>query len=76
MAFFKLNCPRCRKRLVHVPHEGLTLHYRCAEHGTIILRPLEEIDEERDETFEVVANGEPGGASHGVTQGECSGCSL
>jgi hypothetical protein len=36
-----LNCPRCRKQLVYVPLDGLTLHYRCEEHGVWILRPLE-----------------------------------
>ena len=40
MAYLTLNCPQCRKWLVYVPLDGLTLHYRCAEHGLLILRPL------------------------------------
>ena len=40
MAHLTLNCPRCRKQLVYVPLDGLTLHYRCTEHGAVILRPL------------------------------------
>ena len=40
MSLLQLNCPRCRKPLVHIPLDGLTLHYRCAEHGCVILRPL------------------------------------
>jgi hypothetical protein len=40
MAHLTLNCPQCRKQLVYVPLDGLTLHYRCHEHGSLILRPL------------------------------------
>ena len=40
MALHSLNCPTCRKRLVYVPLDGLTLHYRCAEHGLVIFKPL------------------------------------
>jgi hypothetical protein len=40
MAHLTLNCPTCRKQLVYVPLDGLTLHYRCDEHGAVILKPL------------------------------------
>jgi hypothetical protein len=40
MTHLPLSCPQCEKPLVYVPLDGLTLHYRCAEHGAIILRPL------------------------------------
>lgn len=40
MTKLPLNCPHCRKPLVYVPLDGLTLHYRCEQHGAIILRPL------------------------------------
>ncbi len=40
MAKLLLNCPHCPAPLVYVPLDGLTLHYRCPEHGAIILRPL------------------------------------
>ena len=49
MPHLTLNCPRCRKRLVHVPLDGLTLYFRCDEHGTLILRPLVRVDS--DEAF-------------------------
>ena len=45
LARFRLNCPRCRKQLVQVPLDGLTLFFECAEHGALILRPLVVIDE-------------------------------
>lgn len=40
MAHLTLNCPTCRKRLVHVPLDGLTLHFHCDEHGLLIFKPL------------------------------------
>lgn len=40
MTKLSLNCPHCPAPLVYVPLDGMTLHYRCAEHGAIILRPL------------------------------------
>ena len=40
MARLTLNCPQCRKQLTYVPLDGLTLYYRCAEHGALILKPL------------------------------------
>lgn len=43
MAHLTLNCPTCRKQLVYVPLDGLTLHYRCAEHGLLIIRPLNQL---------------------------------
>lgn len=43
MAHLKLNCPTCCKPLVYVPLDGLTLHYRCCEHGLLIFKPLVEI---------------------------------
>jgi len=49
MAKLQLNCPHCHAPLVHVPLDGLTLHYRCAEHGAIILRPLVVV--EADDVF-------------------------
>jgi hypothetical protein len=39
-----LNCPTCRKRLIYVPLDGLTLHYRCDEHGLLIFKPLVQLD--------------------------------
>jgi hypothetical protein len=48
MARLNLNCPRCRRQLVNVPVDGLTLHYRCDEHGDVILRPLVEVGNEPD----------------------------
>ena len=43
MSHLLLNCPACRKQLTYVPLDGLTLHYRCAVHGLLILRPLVEV---------------------------------
>ena len=43
MAHLMLNCPTCRKPLTYVPLDGLTLHYRCRDHGLLIFRPLVEI---------------------------------
>lgn len=40
MTHLALNCPTCRKRLTYVPLDGLTLHYRCDQHGLVIFRPL------------------------------------
>jgi hypothetical protein len=40
MTHLPLSCPQCEKPLVYVPLDGLTLHYRCVDHGVIILRPL------------------------------------
>ena len=40
MTHLPLSCPQCGKPLVYIPSDGLTLHYRCVEHGAIILRPL------------------------------------
>ena len=40
MQHLTLSCPTCGKWLVHIPLEGLTLHYRCAEHGVLTFRPL------------------------------------
>jgi hypothetical protein len=40
MAHLMLNCPRCRKRLTYVPLDGLTLHFRCEEHGLVVFTPL------------------------------------
>lgn len=44
-----LNCPHCDALLVYVPLDGLTLHYRCADHGAVILRPLVVV--ETDDVF-------------------------
>jgi hypothetical protein len=41
-----LSCPTCAKPLVYVPLDGLTLHYRCVNHGVIILQPLVVVDPE------------------------------
>lgn len=43
MAHLTLNCPACRRQLVYVALDGLTLQYRCAEHGLILMRPLIEV---------------------------------
>jgi hypothetical protein len=43
MAHLTLNCPTCRKRLVYVPLDGLTLHYRCEQHGLLIFKPVVQI---------------------------------
>ena len=40
MALLTLNCPTCRKRLTYLPRDGLTLHYRCDEHGLLVFTPL------------------------------------
>ena len=40
MPLLTLNCPTCRRQLVNIPLDGLTLHYRCQEHGLLIFRPL------------------------------------
>lgn len=40
MVRLTLNCPTCRKWLVYIPVDGLTLHYRCDEHGLWIFTPL------------------------------------
>lgn len=40
MTHLPLSCPQCEKPLAYVPLDGLTLHYRCVDHGSIILRPL------------------------------------
>ena len=40
MTRLPLSCPQCEKPLVYVPLDGLTLHYRCVDHGVVILRPL------------------------------------
>ena len=44
MGYLTLNCPECRKRLVYVPLDGLTLYYRCSDHGAVILKPLVPVD--------------------------------
>ena len=41
-----LSCPQCEKPLVYVPLDGLTLHYRCVDHGVVILRPLVVVEPE------------------------------
>ena len=41
MAHLTLTCPQCRKRRVYVPLDGLTLYYRCEEHGVLLLKPLQ-----------------------------------
>jgi hypothetical protein len=38
-----LNCPTCRKWLTWVPLDGLTLQYRCDEHGLWTFTPLVEV---------------------------------
>jgi hypothetical protein len=43
MAHLTLNCPACRRKLVYVPRDDMTLHYRCDEHGLLTLRPLIEV---------------------------------
>lgn len=43
MAHLTLNCPECRRKLVYVPRDGMTLHYRCDEHGLLIIQPLIEV---------------------------------
>jgi hypothetical protein len=40
MAHQKLSCPRCRRWLTYLPFKGLTLHYRCDEHGLLTFKPL------------------------------------
>lgn len=57
MAHLTLNCPQCRRRLVYVPLDGLTLYYRCEEHGALILRPLQPAPV--DEIFEDPARHQP-----------------
>ncbi|HUE88807.1 MAG TPA: hypothetical protein VMO26_22245 [Vicinamibacterales bacterium] len=54
MTHLPLSCPRCRKPLVYIPLGGFTLHYRCADHGAIILRPLVVVESEDDDA--VTAN--------------------
>ena len=49
MTKLPLNCPHCHAPLAYVPLDGLTLHYRCAEHGDVILRPLVVV--EADDVF-------------------------
>jgi hypothetical protein len=49
MGVFHLNCRRCGSPLIFEPSEGLTLHYRCREHGILVLRPLVEADFDDDE---------------------------
>ena len=51
---FTLNCPQCRGRLRQVPLDGLTLHYQCAEHGSLYLRPLELVEQDDSESHEDV----------------------
>jgi hypothetical protein len=46
MTHLPLSCPQCEKPLVYVPLDGLTLHYRCVDHGLVILRPLVEVEPE------------------------------
>jgi hypothetical protein len=48
MTQLPLSCPQCEKPLVYVPLDGLTLHYRCVEHGVIILRPLVLVEPDDD----------------------------
>jgi hypothetical protein len=43
MRHLTLNCPMCRKWLMPVLLDGLTLEYQCAEHGTWRLTPLVEV---------------------------------
>ena len=43
MAHLSLNCPTCRKRLIYVPLDGLTLLYRCEQHGLLIFKPVVQI---------------------------------
>jgi hypothetical protein len=45
MAHLSMNCPTCRKQLIHVPHDGLALHLQCAEHGLLILRPVVQLSD-------------------------------
>lgn len=53
MTRLPLSCPQCEKPLVYVPLDGLTLHYRCVEHGVIILRPLVVVEpDERTRTMD------------------------
>lgn len=40
MAHLTLNCPTCRKQLVQLPQDGLTLHFRCENHGVLVFTPL------------------------------------
>ena len=40
MSHLRLNCPHCRKWLINIPLDGLTLHYQCEAHGLLILTPL------------------------------------
>jgi hypothetical protein len=51
MSHLTVNCPTCHKRLVYVPLDGLRLHYRCEEHGLLILTPLVVI--QTDESLDV-----------------------
>jgi hypothetical protein len=55
MAHLTLNCPKCRRQLIHVPLDGLTLHYRCAEHGLVILKPLVETATDERSLFDTCA---------------------
>jgi hypothetical protein len=40
MRHLTLSCPVCGRWLEHIPLDGLTLYYRCAEHGELTFRPL------------------------------------
>lgn len=54
MTHLMLSCPRCHKPLVYVPLDGFTLHYRCPDHGALILRPLLEVEPEDAESLAAV----------------------
>lgn len=51
MTHLTLNCPTCRRRLVYVPLDGLTLHFRCDEHGSLIFKPLMQLTPEDEAIF-------------------------
>jgi hypothetical protein len=59
MSYPTLNCPKCRRQLVYVPREGLTLYYHCVVHGPVILRPLVLLDDQHDSWPDRVENDWP-----------------
>lgn len=64
MAHLTLNCPRCRKRLTYVPLDGLTLHFRCQDHGLVIFRPLVLVTDEDEFDIASVYRTAPIGPAH------------
>ena len=52
MTHLPLSCPQCDRPLAYIPSDGLTLYYRCAEHGVISLQPLIVIEPDEDSPAE------------------------